>query len=363
MNQHIHGGDIYRHPDLLDFSANINPLGTPASVIEAAGRGLKMIRNYPDVQKEALIKALAAYEHVPESYIICGNGAAELVFSLVWARKPRRALMAVPTFAEYEQALEAAECEIEEYLLKEENGFVLGEDFPERITGETDIVFLCNPNNPTGVLIPDNLIDEILERCRRHHVFLVLDECFTDFLENPELATKKGKLSEYPDFFILKAFTKRYAMAGLRLGYGLCSNPDLLEHMRRMTQPWNISIPAQEAGVATLKEEDYVNKARKLTARERIWLKEELCKLDMKVYDSQANYIFFRGPGGLAGAVMDHGVMIRDCSNYQGLPEGYYRTAVRLHEENRKLIRAVRAALKDLDQKPPAPRETENGRN
>lgn len=295
-----------------------------------------------------MIKALAAYETVPEEYIICGNGAAELVFSLVWALKPRHALMAVPTFAEYEQALEAVECEIEEYLLREEDGFVLGEDFTDRITEETDIVFLCNPNNPTGVLIPENLIDEILERCRMNHVFLVLDECFTDFLEKPELATKKRKLSEYPDFFILKAFTKRYAMAGLRLGYGLCANDRILERMRAVTQPWNISIPAQEAGVAALKEEEYVKRARKVTACERQWIKEELCKLGIKVYDSRANYIFFRGPKGLAGAVLKQGIMIRDCSNYRGLTGGYYRTAVRLHEENQQLIRAVEAALKEL---------------
>lgn len=348
MNQHIHGGDIYRHPDVLDFSANINPLGTPPSVMKAAGKGLEKIRNYPDVKKEALIKALAKYENTPEEYIICGNGAAELVFSLVWALKPRRALMAVPTFAEYGQALEAVECETEEYLLKEERGFVLGEDFPDKITGETDIVFLCNPNNPTGVLIPEKLIDEILERCHRHHVFLVLDECFTDFLEKPELATKKEKLSEYPDFFILKAFTKRYAMAGLRLGYGLCSNQKVLERMKTVTQPWNISIPAQEAGVAALKEESYVNKARQIVSLESQWIKKELCNLGMKIYDSRANYIFFQGPEGLANAVLNYGVMIRDCSNYRGLTGGYYRTAVRLHEENEQLIRAVEKALEDL---------------
>ena len=349
MDPHIHGGDIYRHPDVLDFSANINPFGTPASVLEAAERGLKQIRNYPDVQKEALTKALAAYEHVPESYIICGNGAAELVFSLIWALKPKRALTAVPTFAEYEQALEAGACEVEEYLLKESDGFVLGADFPDWITEKTDIVFLCNPNNPTGVLIPENLMDEILERCRRHHVFLVLDECFTDFLEQPELATKKAKLSEYSGFFILKAFTKRYAMAGLRLGYGLCADLDVLARMRAATQPWSVSIPAQEAGVAALREEDYVNRARQAVSRERQWMKEELCKLKMKVYDSRANYIFFQGPKGLAQAVLNHKVMIRDCSNYRGLGQGYYRTAVRLHEENEQLIRAVKAALEDLE--------------
>lgn len=347
MNQHIHGGDIYRYPDILDFSANINPLGTPKSVIKAAEKGLHKIEHYPDVKKEELVTALSVYEQVPETFIICGNGAAELIFAVVWAKKPKKALLAAPTFAEYEQALKSTGCQVEYFYLKEEDGFTVTEKILEQITPEQDILFLCNPNNPTGVLIDPVLLDEILKICRKHGVFLVLDECFVDFLDCPKKAEKKAYLTEFENLFILKAFTKRYAMAGLRLGYGLCSNQQLLWDMHSVMQPWNISIPAQEAGVAALREENYVNLARKLVQTERNYLKEELCKLGLRVYDSRANYLFFRGPKELGRRMLEQKIMLRDCSNYPGLSGGYYRIAVRTHRENEKLVSCMRQVLKE----------------
>lgn len=346
MSQHVHGGDIYRYPDVLDFSANINPLGTPESVIAAAKDSLHKIEHYPDVDKEELVTALSVYEQVPKEFIICGNGAAELIFSVVWARKPKKALLAAPTFAEYGQALKSVDCQIDYFYLEEKQGFTVSADILEKITGELDILFLCNPNNPTGVLIEQGLLDDILKCCREQNVFLVLDECFVDFLERPQEAEKKDRLAVCPDLFILKAFTKRYAMAGLRLGYGLCSNQEVLENMRSVMQPWSISIPAQEAGVAALKEESYVNLSRRLVQEEREYLKEELCKLGLRVFDSRANYIFFYGPEDFGERMMEKKIMIRDCSNYPGLSMGYYRIAVRTRDENEKLVLAMKEILK-----------------
>lgn len=351
MKQHIHGGDVYRYPDVLDFSANINPLGTPPSVIEAAAESLKQIRNYPDVRQECLIRALSRYEQVPENYIICGNGAAELIFSLVWTLRPQKALLAAPTFAEYSQALAASGCRMQYYYLKENNGFRMEDGFIDAVTEDLDIVFLCNPNNPTGIPVDRTFLEKLIEKCSACRVRLVLDECFVDFLDAPRLATMKEKLPDEPGVFLLKAFTKRYAMAGLRLGYGICSDENLLEHMRQSVQPWNISIPAQAAGVAALKEEMYVERARQVIRQERKRMKKVLKGLGFTVYDSQANYIFFQGPKHLSQAVLKYGVMIRDCSNYPGLEEGYYRAAVRLQSENIKLEEALRAALSELRDK------------
>lgn len=351
MKQHIHGGDVYRYPDVLDFSANINPLGTPPEVIEAAAESLNQIRNYPDVRQERLICALSRYEQVPEHYIICGNGAADLIFSLVWTIRPKKALLVAPTFAEYGQALSASGCRIEYYYLKEQNGFCMEDGFVESVTEDLDIVFLCNPNNPTGIPAERDFLEKLIEKCSACRVRLVLDECFVDFLDHPGLATMKEKLPDYPEVFLLKAFTKRYAMAGLRLGYGICSDKKLLENIRQSVQPWNISIPAQEAGVAALKEEAYVRYARQIVSQERKWMKSVFKELGLTVYDSQANYIFFRGPENLSRTVLKYGVMIRDCSNYPGLEKGYYRTAVRLHPENIKLADALRAALSELKNK------------
>ena len=215
---HTHGGDVYRHQNVTDFSANCNPFGTPESVKEAVARAMDQVCHYPDVECERLREAISRYEETPQEQIICGNGAADLIFALVLALKPKKALLPAPTFAEYEQALEAVDCEIKRYTLKEECGFLVGREFLECITEELDMVFLCNPNNPTGVLMEQDFLQDVLRRCEKCGCILMLDECFVDFVEHPNVHTMKPYLAESENLFILKAFTKRYAMAGVRLG-------------------------------------------------------------------------------------------------------------------------------------------------
>lgn len=341
MIKQVHGGDVYRYKNALDFSSNMNPLGTPPRVIQAARESMEDICNYPDIQQEKLISGISAWENLPAEWIICGNGAAEVIFTLVHALKPKTALLLAPTFAEYEQALAAENCQLKFHILKEEKGFLPDEDLLADITEDIEILFLCNPNNPTGVLIPNDLMDKILERCRQTGTFLVIDECFQDFIPNPRAFTRKGELAENQNLFLLKAFTKRYAMAGIRLGYGLTSNLELLDKMHACVQPWNVSIPAQAAGVAALDEVDYLAAGRNIVYKESAFLKAGLEALGFQVYDSQANYIFFRGPKGMVEKAWKSKVLIRDCGNYRGLCEGYYRVAVRTHEENLKLLDAL----------------------
>ena len=342
MKEQIHGGDIYRHPQALDFSSNINPLGTPESVIDAAAESLKRIANYPDIAYTELKQALAAYEHQPESFIICGNGAAELIFSLVLALRPSRAVVPAPTFAESRQALKAAGCEVITCPMEE---LRLGENLFSFLTKDTDLLFLCNPNNPTGFLMEPDLLNRIVDHCRKQNIFLVVDECFLDFVEEGERFSLKPLIRENHGLFLLKAFTKRYAMAGIRLGYGICSNENLLQEMGSVTQPWNVSIPAQAAGVAALKEKDYVEKAKKIVREERAFLKEEMRRLGLTVYDSLAKYIFFQGPEDLYERCLKEGILIRDCGNYPGLDKGYFRTAVKMHSENLQLIAVLKKVL------------------
>ena len=235
---HIHGGDVYRYPHAIDFSSNCNPYGTPEGVKRAVAEAAELICHYPDVQCRKLREALAEEEGVPASGIICGNGAADLIFGLALARKPRRALLPAPTFAEYGQALRAVGCEIVHDYLKEEQGFVPQESLPDAITEDVDIVFFCNPNNPTGVLTEAEFLRKLADQCRESHALLIVDECFLDFVKEPGWYTLKPWLDVYDNLFVLKAFTKKYAMPGIRLGYGLCSNGELLAQMRARMQPW-----------------------------------------------------------------------------------------------------------------------------
>ncbi len=338
--KHVHGGDIYRYPNVLDFSANCNPYGMPEGVKAAAIKALERAQNYPDVSCSALRRALEQAEGVPFDKIICGNGAADLIFGLVLARKPKKGLLMAPAFAEYEQALASVGCQIKRAYLKEEEGFVPGEDFLDEITEDVDMVFFCNPNNPTGVQAEREYVRRVAEKCQVCQAFLVLDECFVDFLKTPEQSSMKPYLEEFPGMFLVKAFTKKYAMAGIRLGYGFSSDSQVLKEMRDVMQPWNVSVIAQEAGIAALREEAYWQSSWEKVREERDYLLKEMKQMGLQIYGSKANYIFFRGPEGLREFCLSQGISIRDCSNYEGLSSGFYRIAVRLREENEKLLQA-----------------------
>lgn len=345
MKKHVHGGNVYKYQNCIDFSANCNPLGTPKSVKQAIIESVEHISDYPQVGYEPLRKAIADDEAVSTECVICGNGAAELIFSLCLAVSPKKALILAPTFAEYEQALASVGCLVSYYFLKEEKDFRIQEDFLQRLTPELDVVFLCNPNNPTGILTERAFLLRVLEQCQRNGILLVVDECFQDFIRKPEAYTLKEQIQSCDNLFLLKAFTKRYAMAGVRLGYGICGNARLLDWMMQVTQPWNVSSMAQAAGMAALNETEYVEKGRQLIFEEAEYLRLKLTGLGLKVYPSQANYLFFKGAEGFFEDCVKEGVLIRDCSNYPGLTDGYYRIAVKKHEDNVRLIGALQKIL------------------
>lgn len=348
---YCHGGDVltYREQygrDPLDFSANINPLGMPQPVQEAVRRSASRCAPYPDPCCRALTAALAEKEGLPPGQVLVGNGAADLIFRLAYALRPRRALLLCPGFAEYEAALRAAGCQCSFFPLREEEGFRLGEDFLPLLEDPGEVVFLCNPNNPTGECIPRQLLEQILEKCRQAGALLVVDECFRSFLDEPDQYTMKPFLQGNPGLLLLGAFTKLYAMAGLRLGWCFCSDRALLDKMEAAAQPWSVSIPAMEAGLAALKEDAFVRRSRALVSAERERLRAGLAAAGMKVYGSRANYLFFHSPLPALGERMKRrGILLRDCSNYRGLGPGFYRAAVRLPEENSRLLAALAACL------------------
>ena len=342
MMKYGHGGDIYTYRNMLDFSVNINPLGPPKRVTEAAKRGVELASAYPDSQCRKLREKLARKQSIPEDSYIFGNGAAELIYTLVLAERPKRALIPVPAFSEYEQALRTVGCEIMYHKTKENNFFCIDESFIDELDESFDIVFLCSPVNPSGHVINKKLLQRIAERCEDLGVRLVLDECFVEFLPHPRKYSMISEADKYRQLFILRAFTKIYAMPGLRLGYGISSDSELLETMGRMRQPWSVSIPAQEAGAAALDEDDYVMKARQLVAGEREYLEAELYKIGMKYISSDINFILLYTEINLFDAMKDRGILIRNCENYRGLGKGWYRIAVRTHEENSSLVNALR---------------------
>ena len=181
----LHGGDIYRHPDVIDFSVNTNPLGAPESVKRAVQESVAKIEHYPDVRCEALREAISGFEQVNMEEILCGNGAAELFFAAVQAVRPQKALVTAPSFSEYEEALRSVGAEVEYYYLCEEDNFQIREDYVDKLSEEIDMIFLCNPNNPTGQTIDRDMLIKILDRCKKQNIVVILDECFLEFLDEP----------------------------------------------------------------------------------------------------------------------------------------------------------------------------------
>ena len=343
-SQNPHGGDIYDGQIDLDFSANTNPFGTPEGILTAVSQALPQMHRYPDPYCRKLVGALSEYEQVSEAQILCGNGAAELIYSYCQAIRPETAVVLAPTFSEYALGLNTVGTVIEHYPLKQENGFLLTEEFLSWLQQHrTDAIFLCNPNNPTGNCIESGFLQQILSYTQEQQIHLFVDECFLDLCEGAE--SLKPYLARNPQLFLLKAFTKSYGMAGIRLGYCLCSNPDTLSAMAQTVQPWNISSLAQAAGVAALEQRDFLEKTKALIHEERLWLRQELQDLGFWVSESKTNYLLFSGPLGLDEALRKKRIAIRSCSNYVGLGDGWYRIAVRQHSENQQLMAAIRSCL------------------
>lgn len=345
----VHGGDWagYRAEfgrDALDFSANVSPLGLPAGVAAAITAALPMADRYPDPLCRALRTKLAAAEGVDTAQILCGNGAADLIYRLALALCPRRALLPAPTFAEYAAALETVDCDVQRFLLREENDFAVTDGFVDAIDDSTDAVFLCQPNNPTGQLASPGLVEKLLRRCEACRAILAVDECFLDFLPDADRWTAKPLL-ESGSLVIFKAFTKLYGMAGVRLGYCLCGDAVLLEKMQAAGQPWAVSSLAQAAGVAALKETAYVDEVRALIAQQRPAMTAGLRALGLRVIDGKANYLLFRAPADLNERLRPLGTQVRSCANYPGLGPEWYRTAVRTAPENARLLEIMREVL------------------
>lgn len=356
--EYVHGGDIYTYGDVLDFSSNINPFGAPRCAIDAAKNAAEEIEHYPDNQCRELAAALGKQLGAEPANIAFGNGAADLIFGLAFAERPRKALLVAPSFAEYAQALGTAGCEIVYYQLDADNHFDLDKGYIEALEEDVDITFLCTPNNPTGRAIDKSLLVRAVERCGELGIRLVLDECFCDFLVDHGDRTMLGYAEDgaHPQLVVLRAFTKMYGMPGLRLGYMLCSDYDLLERMQRTRQPWSVSNVAQAAGLAALSSEDpsesddgigWSERTRRYVLEERTWLEQQLGRLGIEYLPADANFILLRSDIDLFEKMLDRGILIRDCSNYIGLDKGYYRIAVKTREQNQRLVEALEDVLEE----------------
>lgn len=329
-----HGGDIYRNQIRLDFSVNTNPLGMPDSVREALHQAVEEAEHYPDIHAQELTKAVAERLRISEKRLVFGNGASELFHAVLHAVKPSKILIPVPSFLGYEEAAKAMDCEVIFYEMKKEEKFCLTERILDALDESISLVFLANPNNPVGNLVEPELIFKIAEKCRQCDIALVLDECFMELTGKEMTHSFFYQLDEFPNVVEVRAFTKLYAIPGVRLGYLICEQT-LAEKIRLQLPEWNLSVFAQRAGVAAIKEQEYVARAVVCIQTQRLFLREELKVAGCNVFDSDADYLLFYSEKKLYELFLQRGILIRDCSNFRGLQRGYYRIAVKSEEQNR----------------------------
>lgn len=348
-----HGGDVYHLArslgldlsELLDFSANINPLGWPPGIPGAIQQALGEIVHYPDRRCLELRRHLAVYHGLSPEQILVGNGSTELLYLLARVLQPQKALIVAPAFSEYEHALAAAGVPVAFRATGEAQNFTLAEPLDPQ---GAELVFLANPASPSGVLMEPELLLESAARLEAAGVHLLLDEAFVDFVEEASLKTH---LARFPRLLILRSFTKFFAIPGMRLGC-LLAAPDLIRRLAALQEPWSVNTLAQAMGRACLQDRDYMTRSRALVRQERQYLLEGLESLPgLKPFPSTVNYLLVRitrpdwTAASLRQALLSEKIVIRDASNFRGLDERFFRLAVRSREENQRLLQALGQVL------------------
>ena len=337
-----HGGDWASHPDALDFSANINPYGPPEAVRRALRNSPETVSLYPDPACRALRHALSEKTGLPADSILCGNGAAELIYSFAACLPARKkALLLEPAFSEYEAALYAFGKKADHLILSPENCFLPDEMLFAQPLSSYSAVFVCSPSNPAGVMLSEAL----LERLAASGPLVFCDLSFLALSDMPDAYDIPAFLTRFPKLIFLFSFTKSYAIPGIRLGWCASSHAALLRKMSEKAPCWNVSSAAQAAGLAALSCGAWLRDSAALLHAERRRTEEALKGLGLTVFPGRANFLLVKGPAGLSEKLAEKNIIVRNCANYRGLSEEYFRLAIRLPEDNERLLAAVKECI------------------
>ena len=357
-----HGGEIldaagksgFKREEILDFSSSVNPLGPSKKALEAAKNSFKEIPAYPDSNSNELRQAIADhFDGLSKNNVIVGNGSTELMylFAETFMKKGDTAVIPAPTFGEYESAVRKTG-ETPKFVKLDKNFNVEADVFAREMAG-AKIVFLCNPNNPTSILIPTETLKGIIEEALAQDSLVFLDEDFLEFVENEQALSMINKIKAYPNLFILRSFTKIFGLTGLRVGYGIASE-EIINVLLCAKIPWNVNCLAQAAAVVALKDEEHLRVTRELIKNEKAFLSTELEKIkSFKVFPPDANFFFIdiRKSGltatELKNKLLHQGILIRDCTSFRELDPYYIRVAVKTREENERLIEALKRTVKN----------------
>lgn len=354
MNDLGHGANVElmasqhnKNPkDILDFSSNINPKLIPnleTYILE----GLKECTSYPDINYTNLRKNISDYVGVNPKFIIPGNGATEIIYLLMKSINKRLAIFN-PTFSEYKRSAELNNLEILHLDLDKNNNFEIDADIVQANINNFDSLFICNPNNPNGKV---KNLEKILELIIENNKLLIVDETFMEFVENEEQYSLIKYVEKYENLFILKAVTKFFGMPGLRLGYGVTSNKDIIEKIYHYKEPWTINSFADNLSNYIFKNEIYIKESKEYYKNERNYMLNELRKIcSIEVHDTDTNFILIRLKENTANDIkeklfVESDILIRNASNFIGLDNSYIRIAIKSHNENEIFLREIKKVL------------------
>lgn len=357
-----HGGNVWEllrqhgfsSDQVVDFSIDVNPLGFPAVVRSVILDRVDDICRYPDPSAREFREAIAAYHQVPAETILPGNGTAELIGLLARYRQVNKCLIVVPTFGEYEWAVQQVGATTLPVQTLEASGFRLDvgqPDWPHLLQG-VDLVFLCNPNNPTGVAVAKEAVRELAYKCRDAGALLIVDEAFVEFVVDSDAVSILAETIQLGNVAVLRSLTKLFAIPGLRLGY-LIAPPAIVEELRALQPAWPLNTFALAVGVELLKERDYVGHSRQAIAELRDEFQRSLSALaGLQPFPSATNFMLCKltdtalTSSELCDRLASQGLLIRNCDSFMGLEPGrFIRVAVRSRRDNQRLVNAIHEAL------------------
>ena len=358
---HFHGSDLekieeiyhIKKEDITSFSANVNPLGISPLLRDTLAKHVDAITSYPDREYTQLRKSICAYTGANFENIIVGNGSTELISLFIQTTHPKKALILGPTYSEYEREISLEGGHTLYYPLKEENNFQMDvEDFCRQLNDSLDLLVLCNPNNPTSTAVARKDMRKILDCALQHGISVMVDETYEEFTPEGSKISSIPLTNNYNNLIVLRGISKFFAAPGLRLGYAVTGNPDLLKYINTKKNPWTINSLAEIAGCIMFSDKDYIDKTKALITEERQRMYETLSSWEtVKVYPSCTNFLLVRilREDVTSDMVFDHcirkGLMIRDCATFPFLDSSYIRFCVMSPEKNDELLEAFREVL------------------
>lgn len=359
---HFHGSDLetieqiyhIKKEDITSFSANVNPLGVSPKLRKTLADKIDAITSYPDRDYTSLRKCIGNYIQTDFKHILVGNGSTELISLFIQIKHPKKAVMIGPTYSEYEREVALGGGSSLYYRLDEEDDFKLNiSSLKEELKSDVDLLVICNPNNPTSSAITREDMRTILDICKQRDIFVMVDETYVEFAEDMEQITSIPLTEYYNNILILRGISKFFAAPGLRLGYAICGNEDLLKEINKRKNPWTINSLAVIAGEIMFTDEEYITKTKNLISSERTRIYNILSECcNIKVYPPKANFVLIKilkediTAMDLFELAIKKGLMIRDCSSFAFLDDKYIRFCFMSPEKNNELLEVLLEHLK-----------------